>query len=83
MDARYGRRPVRTKHGSLTSPKEHPMAKISMTKAEDTWRVERDLETMLECERIEKDPKRIAAAQKLAKERVMTLAKVASEGTDD
>lgn len=50
---------------------------------EAKWRAERDLETLMECERIEKDPKRLAAAQKLAKERLMDLAGVASEGPKD
>lgn len=56
------------------------MGTISLRKSEESWKVERDLECLLECERIEKDPKRLAAAQKLAKERLMSLAGVASEG---
>lgn len=58
------------------------MGTISLRKSEESWKVERDLECLLECERIEKDPKRLAAAQKLAKERLMSLAGVASEGKD-
>lgn len=56
---------------------------IAMRKEEDDWQTQRDLETLLECERIEKDPKRLAKAQALAKKRLMDLAGVASEGKDD
>lgn len=56
---------------------------ISMRKQEEEWRVERDLDTLMECERIEKDPKRLAAAQALAKKRLMDLAGVASESPKD
>lgn len=55
---------------------------ISMRKQDDQWRAERDLDCLMECEKIEKDPKRLAAAQKLAKDRLMALAGVASEGKD-
>ena len=56
---------------------------ISMRKEEDDWQTQRDLETLMECERIEKDPKRLAKAQALAKKRLLDLAAVASEGKDD
>lgn len=59
------------------------MNAISMRKQEDNWRAERDLDTLMECEKIEKDPKRLAAAQKLAKDRLLALAGVASEGKAD
>lgn len=59
------------------------MSSISMRKQEDSWRTERDLDTLMEAEKIEKDPKRLAAARKLAKERLMSLAGVASEGPAD
>jgi hypothetical protein len=58
------------------------MATIEMRKEQERWRVERDLETMIECEKIEKDPKRLAAVQKLAKERLLMLGGIASEGAD-
>lgn len=54
-----------------------------MRKQDEAWRAERDLDTLMECEKIEKDPKRLAAAQKLAKDRLMALAGVASEGKAD
>lgn len=49
---------------------------------ETDWRVESDLNTLMEAERIEKDPKRLAAAQKLAKSKLLPLAAIASEGDD-
>ena len=56
---------------------------ISATKSEDDWQTQRDLETLMECERIEKDPKRLAKAQAMAKKKLLDLAAVASEGKDD
>lgn len=56
---------------------------ISATKLEDDWQVQRDLDTLMECERIEADPKRLAKAQALAKKKLLDLASVASEGKDD
>jgi predicted component of type VI protein secretion system len=47
------------------------------------WAVQRDLETMLECEKIEADPKRLAKVQALAKKTLLDLAGIASEGKDD
>lgn len=58
------------------------MTKIDMRKEEEKWAAERDLNTLLEAEKIEKDPKRLARAQKLAKERLMSLAGVAAEAAD-
>lgn len=55
---------------------------IAMRKEEDDWQTQRDLETLMECERIEKDPKRLAKAQALAKKRLLDLASVAAEGKD-
>lgn len=43
------------------------------------WRVEGDLSTLMEAEKIKSDPKRLAAAQALAKEKMMAVAKVASD----
>lgn len=48
--------------------------------AETDWRTESDLSTLMEAEKIEKDPKRLAAAQKLAKSKLLPLAAIASEG---
>lgn len=56
---------------------------ISMTKSEDDWRAEDDLRILMACEVIEKDPKRLAKAQALAKKKLLDLAAVASEGPND
>lgn len=55
---------------------------ISQSKIEDDWQTQRDLDCLIECERIEKDPKRLAKAQALAKKRLMDLAGVAAEGKE-
>lgn len=49
----------------------------------DDWRVESDLNTMIEAEKIEKDPKRLAKVRALAKQRMMDAAAIASEGKDE
>lgn len=56
---------------------------LNAVSPDQDWQAESDLRTMLECEVIEKDPKRIAAVQKLAKAKLLTLATIASEGKDD
>ena len=45
----------------------------------DDWQVESDLRTMIDCEKIEKDPKRLKAVQALAKKKMMEVAAVAAE----
>lgn len=50
---------------------------------ETDWRVESDLNTLLEAEKIEKDPKRMAAVSKLAKAKMLSMASVAQEGADE
>ena len=55
---------------------------IAATKQEDDWRAESDLRTLIECEKIESDPKRLAKAQALAKKRMLEVAAIASEGKD-
>ena len=56
---------------------------LNMAQPEQDWQAESDLRTMLECEVIEKDPKRLAAVQKLAKAKLLPLAGIASEGKDE
>lgn len=56
---------------------------INAIKSEDDWQVESDLRTLMEAEAIEKDPKRLAKAQSLAKSKLLDLASVASEGKND
>jgi hypothetical protein len=55
--------------------------RIAMS-TDDSWRVEGDLNTMMEAEKIRCDPKRMAAVQKLAKEKMMDVAKVAMDEGD-
>lgn len=51
-------------------------------KTDDRWRAESDLSTLLEAEKIKADPKRFAMAQQCAKEKMMAIAKVASDDAD-
>lgn len=57
-------------------------ARAPTVKIEDNWRVEGDLSTLMEAEKIKADPKRLAAAQALAKQKMMAAAKVAAEDAD-
>lgn len=45
----------------------------------DSWRVESDLNTLLEAEKIEKDPKRMSKVRALAKQKMLDVAAIASE----
>lgn len=56
---------------------------LATSVAETDWRTESDLSTLMEAEKIENDPKRLAAAQKLAKSKLLPLAAIASEGKDE
>jgi hypothetical protein len=51
--------------------------------SENDWRAESDLSTLMEAEKIEKDPKRMAAVRKLAQTRLLGLAAIAAEGEDE
>jgi hypothetical protein len=62
------------------------MAKVStksIAKSEYDWQAEDDLRTMMASEEIEKDPKRLAKVQALAKKKMLDMAKLAAEGKDD
>lgn len=61
--------------------KKRSNAAISISEDEE-WRVEQDLRTMVECEAIEKDPKRLAKVQALAKRKMLEVAAIAAEGKD-
>lgn len=56
---------------------------IAITSAQDDWQVEDDLRTMIRCEEIEADPKRLAKVQALAKKKMLQVAGIAAEGKDD
>lgn len=47
-------------------------------KDSEMWRVEDDLRTMLDAEKIEKDPKRYAKVKALAKQKMMDVAAIAA-----
>lgn len=57
------------------------MAKKSVSAMNDMedWQVESDLRTLMDCEKIEKDPKRYKAAKDLAKKKLLEMAAVASD----
>jgi len=55
---------------------------IKVTEDEE-WRVESDLRTLIEAEKIRRDPKRLAKAKVMAKSRMMEAAAVASAECDD
>jgi hypothetical protein len=59
---------------------ESSMAKAIAVSSSDDWRVESDLNTLLEAEKIEKDPKRMSKVRALAKQKMLDVAKVAAEG---
>lgn len=44
-----------------------------MTKEEDRWRAESDFDTLMSYQKLIKDPERLAAAKKLAKEKQSEL----------
>lgn len=58
------------------------MAKANVVAAETDWRAESDLSTLIEAEKIKKDPKRYAKAKELAKSKLIDVAAVASESND-
>lgn len=45
----------------------------------ERWKVERDLEYLMEADKIKEDPKRLAKVQALAKQKMMEAAKVATD----
>lgn len=60
------------------------MVKAKVNIAEDEeWRVDSDLRTLMEAEKIRRDPKRLAKAQALAKSRMLEAAAVASAEPED
>lgn len=50
---------------------------IAALKPDEEWRVESDLRTLTEAEAIQKDPKRMAKVQALAKKRMLEVAAIA------
>lgn len=58
-------------------------SKAIAIKPDEEWRVEADLRTLMEAEKIEKDPKRMAKVRALAQKKMMEVASIASEGKDE
>ena len=59
------------------------MARISQVKMEDDWQTESDLRTLMDAEKIQKDTKRFEKAKALAKKKLLEVASIASESSDD
>jgi len=51
----------------------------SLAQPSNDWRVESDLSTLMDAEKIKADQKRWTAARALAKQRILDAAKVASD----
>jgi len=58
------------------------MNKIGMRKEEERWRAESDMRTLMQAEQIRADPKRLSAAQKMAKDELLKLAPVTGAAAD-
>lgn len=52
---------------------------VLVSASDAAWQAQSDLDTLMRCEEIEADPKRLAAAKALAKERMQDLVNVASD----
>jgi hypothetical protein len=48
----------------------------------DEWKVESDMRCLMEAEKIEKDPKRMAKVRALAKKKMMEVAAIAADSAD-
>ena len=64
-------------------PKSYAVNAVSMRKEEERWRAESDMRALQEAEAIKRDPKRLKAAQDCAKEKLLGLAKIASDDDAD
>lgn len=52
---------------------------VLTSSSDAAWQAQSDLDTLMRCEEIEADPKRLAAAKALAKERMQDLVNVAAD----
>ena len=55
---------------------------ISLAAADEDWRAESDMRTLIEAEAIKRDPKRFKKAQACAKQKMLEVAAVASESAE-
>lgn len=61
--------------------KRHSLNTIS---EDESWKVESDLRTLMECEAIEKDPERMKKVRALAKQKMLEVAAIATgEGEEE
>lgn len=58
-------------------------ASAQMAKTEADWQAEGDMHTLARAAEIRADPKRLKAAQELAKKKLLELAQVAGGDSDD
>lgn len=56
---------------------------LSAVSMDDDWQVESDLRTIIDAEKIKRDPKRYQKVQQLAKKRMLEVAEVAAESGED
>ena len=56
---------------------------MSSVSIDDDWQVESDLRTIIDAEKIKRDPKRYQKVQQLAKKRMLEVAEVAAESGED
>ena len=56
---------------------------MSSVSIDNDWQVESDLRTIIDAEKIKRDPKRYQKVQQLAKKRMLEVAEVAAESGED
>ena len=56
---------------------------LSSVSMDSDWQVESDLRTIIDAEKIKRDPKRYQKVQQLAKKRMLEVAEVAAESGED
>ena len=62
----------------MATKKNAPATALSMNDSEAKWRAEDDMRTLARAEEIKRDPKRLAAAKKMAKEKLAEMQSVAT-----
>lgn len=55
---------------------------IAISNSEDDWQTESDMRTLMECKKIESDPKRLAKVRALARKRLEEAALVIGETSE-
>lgn len=62
----------------MAANKNAPSAAVSISDSEAKWRAEDDMRALARAEEVKRDPKRLAAAKKMAKEKLAEMQAVAS-----